>query len=138
MNDYFGRTDAGELIGPYDTAGELAREILFANAELAAESIATEIIADARASGDDPIVWVTGNRYMPPLRSFDAAEAIWQADEDGTAFAILAESLEAHLDNARVSLDCPDYDNALYAVDLARFEFVESDGDNLGDDWKPI
>lgn len=125
-------TRAGRIrhMGPYArTADEI---------QAAASQIADEIAQMARNSGDCPIVWVTGNHYMPPLRSFEAAEAIWQADETGEDFAGLVESVERALDKADVLLDCPDYDNALYAVDLRRFEYVESDGDNLADDWRPI
>lgn len=110
-----------------------------------AAGIAESIIADARNSGPEPVVFVTGNSYMPPLRSFDAAEDVWQhpANEDGEAFDYLAETLEEMLEHAGVALECPEYDNALYAVDLARFEFVEredgeDDGDTLQDDWQPI
>lgn len=105
-----------------------------------AAGIAESVIADARNSGPDPIAWVTGNSYMPPLRSFDGAENVWQhpANEDGEAFAYLVEVLESMLADADVALECPDSDNSLYAVDLARFEFAEdSAGEYLGDDWQP-
>jgi hypothetical protein len=136
MGEHYGRTNSGELIGPYETCEELRRELLAANAELIALSIAIDITAMARNSGVCPIVWVTGNNFMPPLRSFDQAEYIWQEDETGEAFEHLVERLEQLLDKAEVLLDCPEYDNALYAVDLARFEYVEGDGDNLADDWQ--
>lgn len=109
-----------------------------------AREIANSIISDARNSGPDPIAWITGNSMMPPLRSFDAAEDVWQhaANDDGEAFAWLTELIEGHLSDANVALECPEYDNALYAVDLARFEFVPQsapDGDEyLQDEWSPI
>jgi hypothetical protein len=108
------------------------------NIEQAAREISEEIIAAARTSGDESIVFVTGNSFMPPLRSFDQAEAVWQADEDGSAWEQLVWDIEERLDDAQVLLECPEYDNALYAVDLARFEYVESDGENLGDNWQVI
>ena len=108
-----------------------------------AAGIADSITGDARTSGPDPIAWVTGNSYMPPLRSFDAAEDVWQhpANDDGEAFAYLVEEIERLLSDANVALECPEYDNALYAVDLARFEFVEQcapEADTLQDEWQPV
>jgi len=106
-----------------------------------AAGIAESIIDDARNSGPDPIAWITGNSMMPPLRSFNAAENVWQhpANDDGEAFAYLVEVLESLLSDASVALEAPEYDNSLYAVDLARFEYSESeDGENLQDDWVPV
>lgn len=117
-----------------------------------AREIADSVISDARNSGDDPIAWVTGNSYMPPLRSFDAAEDVWQhaANEDGEAFAWLTELIEGYLSDANVAMECPPWDNALYVVDLARFAYVDRDGlalaeddgedegETLQDDWQPI
>jgi hypothetical protein len=106
-----------------------------------AREIADSVISDARNSGPDPIAWITGNSMMPPLRSFDTAEDVHQhaANEDGEAFAWLAELIENHLSDANVALECPEWDNALYAVDLARFEYRESeDGETLQSDWQPI
>lgn len=109
-----------------------------AELETAAQQIADSITAAARASGDDPIAWVTGNSYMPPLRSFSEAEAVYQADDEGEDFAHLAELVEGKLDAADVALESPEYDNALYAVDLRRFEYDEDpDGETLQGDWKP-
>ena len=44
-----------------------------------------------------------------------------------STFAWLVELVEGHLSDASVALECPEYDNALYAVDLARFEYDETD-----------
>lgn len=106
-----------------------------------ARKIADSIIESARTSGSDPIAWVTGSSDVPPMRAFGLAERIWQdtGNDDGEAFAYLTELVEAHLSDARVALECPDYDNALYAVDLARFEYVEdAPGETLQSDWQPI
>jgi hypothetical protein len=106
-----------------------------------ARQVADSIIESARASGADPIAWVTGNAYMPPLRSFTLAERVYQdgMNHDGEAFAYLTELVEEYLSDAHVYLDCPEYDNALYAVDLARFEYTETpDGESLQDDWRPV
>lgn len=106
-----------------------------------AREISDSIISDARNSGPDPIAWITGNSMMPPLRSFDAAEDVHQhaANEDGEAFAWLTELIESYLSDASVALEYPEHDNALYAVDLARFEYVEDpDSETLQADWQPI
>jgi hypothetical protein len=108
-----------------------------------AESIADEIISAARASGDDPIAWVTGNAYMPPMRSFPSAESIWQLPSNvaGEAWELLVELVEKRVDDASVALECPDYDNALYAVDTARFEYAEDQAEaaeTLQGEWRPI
>jgi hypothetical protein len=105
-----------------------------------ASQIAASIIESARTSGDDPITWVTGNNYMPPLRSFALAERIWQDQaDDGESWELLVELTEQFVSKASVALECPDYDNALYAVDLRRFEYAESEsGETLQDDWQPI
>jgi hypothetical protein len=107
-----------------------------------ARQIADSIIESARTSEDDPIAWVTGNAYMPPLRSFTLAENIWQlypdGDPDGDAFQLLTELVDEYVVDASVALECPDWDNALYAVDLRRFEYEEyPDGETLQDDWRP-
>jgi hypothetical protein len=106
-----------------------------------AREIADSIVYVARHSGSDPIAWVTGNSYMPALRSFDAAEDVWQhpANDNGEAFEFLHEELERMLSDADVALTAPEYDNALYATDLSRFEYWENPlGENLEDDWHPI
>jgi len=106
-----------------------------------ARKIADSIIDSARTSGTDPIAWVTGNNYMPPLRSFSLAEEVWQDDvnDDGEAFAWLVEEVERHVRKANVALEYPDYDNALYAVDLARFEYIDDEpGETLQSEWRPI
>jgi hypothetical protein len=110
---------------------------------LAAQSIAEEMIQAARTSGDDAVVFVTSNSYLPPLRSFPEAEAVWQSphNDDGEVFAGLAEMVEARLTEANVLMECPEYDNALYVVDLNRFAYVEDageDAENLSDEWRPV
>lgn len=109
--------------------------------DTAAREIAEDMISAARSAPlTEPVQFVTGNSYMPPLRSYSAAETIWQADNPN-AWEELTETLDRLLDEANVILDCPDWDNTLYVVDIARFEYVgdsETDGDTLHDDWAPI
>ena len=108
------------------------------NAEALARVDAREAIDLARSSGHDPIVWLTGNAYMPPLRGFGHAESAWNADNTGDVWEAYAETFERELDAASVYLGSPDYDNALYVVDLARFEYVDEEnqtGDTLQSEW---
>lgn len=108
----------------------------------AVREIAEDMIRTARAAPtNEPVQFVTGNSFMPPLRSYEAAEAVWRYDgsHDTFHFEELVEQLEQTLMREYVLLDVPDYDNALYVVDLARFEYVEdADGDSLQDEWRPI
>lgn len=109
-----------------------------------ARQIADSMINDARNSGSDPVVFVTGNSYMPPLRSFTLAERIWQhmtdaPGEEGSAWAFLVEEVERLLDEANVYLASPEYDNCLYVVDLERFSAKDDseEAETLSDEWEP-
>lgn len=140
MQDYVLPRLGSGLVGCREVTGDEAAEaVRTVRLNTAAAEIAESVIADARGSGSDPIAWVTGNSYMPPLRSFAAAEQVYQADEDGEDFGRLQELVEARLAEADVALECPEYDNALYAVDLGRFEYVDDPGDHetLQQDWQP-
>ena len=89
---------------------------------------------------DDPIVWLTGNSMMPPLREYANSEQIWQVATDEGVWTAYAEALEARLGELDIYMACPDYDNALYAVDLRRWEAVEpdddSDAESLQGEWQ--
>lgn len=112
--------------------------------DIITSEVAEEIISAARNSGNDPIAWVTGNSYMPPARSFSAMEDIWQADydRDEPLFDWVWEQVEEKVEEANVYLACPDYDNALYAVDMNRFQYRDNEfgtedfGDDLQDEWE--
>ncbi len=99
----------------------------------------TDGIAESARTSPNPVAWVTGNRYMPPLRSFATAEEIWQSgDPEGEDWALFCELVEKNLDELEVLCTSPDYDNALYAVDLKRWQFRdEPAGDDLNDEWEP-
>lgn len=105
-----------------------------------AHKVADAIIADAR-SVHGPVVWITGNSYMPPLRALPSAEAVWQADnnDDGELWASFTELVEKHVTKAGVLIECPDYDNAVYAVDLKRWQHRDDPaGDDINDDWEAV
>ena len=122
------------------TVRKLAREL--------ADSIIEEV-----HSLPGPVVWLTGNSYIPPMRSFPAAERVYQSvsNDDGELFEWFGDLVRGHLDAASITLECPDYDNALYAVDLKRWQYrdptfsdpnfpsVPDDyGDDLADEWEPV
>jgi hypothetical protein len=107
----------------------------------AAESVAAKLTERARRSGDEPVVFVTGNSYFPPLRSFPEFEALWQEEyASGDAFGFAVEILEDALNEADVYMGDTVYDGSLYVVDTARFEYdeqidVEDYRETLSDEW---
>lgn len=104
-----------------------------------ATEVADSVAADARAS-DGPVVFVTGNSYMPPWRSFPAIETVWQADDSGDDYEALVEAVERALEERQVYIDCPEWDNAIYAVDLRRWKYRESEeeAETLSGEWEPV
>lgn len=118
---------------PYTLGEDTVRKI--------ARRIADSLIANAR-SLHGPVVWVTGNAYMPPFRDLGEAERVWNADNnrDGGLFAFLVETVEDHLSAASLALESPEWDNALYVVDLARWQYREDadDAEDLNDEWEPV
>jgi hypothetical protein len=92
---------------------------------------------EAARLSDTPIVWITGNSYMPPIRSIPNAEECYKEDDGGEAFELYVEAFEEALTEADVLLDAPDWDNALYVVDLKRWTYTEDEeGEDLNDDWE--
>jgi hypothetical protein len=117
---------------PYIVGEARVREI--------AREISDDLIATAR-NCPGPVVFVTGNSYVPAFRSFTKAEYVWNADSnrDGEQFAYLVELVEDALSAASVALEAPEYDNALYVVDLNRWQYREdAEGDDLDDEWEPV
>ncbi len=101
--------------------------------------IARDVIAPVARAGAGPIVWLTSNSYMPPIRDISDVERVWIADESGEeAFSTLVEAIESKLDQEQVYMACPEYDNALYVVDLKRWEHTADDtpADDLNDEWQ--
>lgn len=105
-----------------------------------AREVADAIISDARTL-HGPVVWITSNAYMPPMRDILQAEYVYQAENnrDGELWAWFVEMVEGTLRDNMVALECPDYDNALYAVDLNRWQYREGadDAEDLNDEWEP-
>lgn len=114
------------------------------NLEQLGSLIAKDVIAPTARDSATPVVFITGNSYMPPIRDLEDVEAIWQADTNGEYFAILVEAIESRLAMEMVYLAQPEYDNALYVVDLKRWQFKElsqdecNDIDDINDEWEPL
>lgn len=106
-----------------------------------ADDVAGRIIYDAR-NVHGPIVWITGNAFMPPARAINEMEALWQDDIDhGTeTFEMVWERVEQLCNDAKVFVDVPEFDNSIYAVDMARWEFIDEDdeAENLSDEYRYI
>jgi hypothetical protein len=105
----------------------------------AALALATKIIEEVR-SLEGPVVWLTGNSYVPPARSFPEFEEIYQHPDntDGELSSEMWEAVTELLDAGEVMIAQPEWDNAIYGVDLRRWEPVESDTtpDDLNDEWQ--
>lgn len=116
------------------------REDLLAAASQAGKLVARDVIAPIARSSTGPIEWLTGNSYMPPLRSLNDAGRIWNADQlEGEVWEAFTEALTRALDDEQVYMAQPDYDNALYVVDLKRWTYVENaEGDDLNDEWTAV
>lgn len=114
---------------------------IYARLTQAAHLFARDVIAPmARESGDEAVVFITGNSFMPPIRSFDEVDELYQTECDVDPFVSFMEALENELVKLDVYMASPEYDNCLYVVDLRRFEYVGDDqgNDNINDDWKII
>jgi hypothetical protein len=110
-------------------------EDIMAAAVQAATLLARDITEDARQSVN-PVCFITGNSMMPPLRELHAAEIIWQTDQAGDVWERFHEALEHHLQEHKVLMASPEYDNALYVVDLVRWMPSDAeDPDDLNDEW---
>lgn len=113
----------------------------FYNTEIipASQALATRIIEGVR-SEEGPVVWLMGNAYLPPARSFPEFEYFWNHpdNEDGVLAEAFWFAVTARVADADVELFTPEYDNAIYGVNLARWEYVDSDEafDDLNDEWQ--
>jgi hypothetical protein len=110
----------------------------------AGKLIARDVIAPVAREGG-PVVWLTSNSYMPPIRDLPEVERVWNADDTGEFFPLLIESIERTLDEEKVLMEAPEYDNALYVVDLTRWEYIDEDElpedifeKGLDAEWRPI
>lgn len=118
-------------------------------ANAAAKIDALIAIKFARES-DEPVVFITSNNYMPPLRAFGRAEDFWQAshffvkaDEVYDAYCVweaYCEAFDSALNEAEVYMSSPEDDNSLYVVDLNRWslrdEADRAGAGDLNDEWE--
>jgi len=118
---------------------DAAMNDLHAATEQLASLLVRDVIAIIARTSDEPVAWLTGNHYMPPLRDIGEAETVYQSDMDGTVWEGFMEALDRKLSEANVLMECPEYDNALYVVDLTRWQHREEDEiedtDSLNGEW---
>lgn len=115
-------------------------DINAAVAQVATLLVRDHIVPAARDSVE-PVCFITGNSMMPPIREFDVANQIYQDDEHGDVWEHFHEALDEALNQHKVLMASPDYDNCLYVVDLIRWQYnpdaaESSDGDSLNDGWE--
>jgi hypothetical protein len=118
---------------------------IWSDIEQFASLFARDVIAnDVRLHGnDEPIVMLTGNRFMPAYRSWDEIDAIWASDIQGEYIHEMWERIERKAEEHNIVLGSPEYDNCIYGVDTSKWEPSEAaekewDVDNLGDLWSRI
>jgi hypothetical protein len=112
-------------------------------------NVATHVIAPIAKdpANTNAVTWITGNRYMPPIRDLAEAERLWVAldtdtDMGGELWGLFMEAIEQRLTELDVLMDAPEYDNALYVVDTSRWERKDANdedvGDDMNDEWRAI
>lgn len=123
----------------HNTVGQIAR------------LTARDVIAPVARESENPVVWLTGNSMMPPIRELTSGHIIWELDatnSDLCLFSSFMETLDNCLVDERVYMAAPDYDNALYVVDLTRWQHRDNEMDETGNvtfeadsldaEWEPI
>lgn len=119
-----------------------------AKAAKAAEADAAQVIAAVREASEadrrQPIVWITSNTYMPPLREIGSAEDWYSGSFWNPSYGWIAyvEAFEESLEAANIYLGSPEYDNCLYCVDMRLWQFRDDlddldDAESLDDEWQP-
>jgi hypothetical protein len=95
-----------------------------------AHHLAHSLIEDIRKNAIqfEPILILTDNRFMPPIRYFEEAEIVW-ANDFGGLFESFTDAFDNRMSLANIYVASPENDNSLYAVDLNRWEIIDEDGD---------
>lgn len=102
-----------------------------------ARLVARDVIAPVARESNEPVAWLTGNSMIPPLRQVDSANVIWREDITGEMWETFVEAIESALDEQQIYMAAPEYDNALYVVDLKRWEHMDDvDAFDLNTEWK--
>lgn len=107
-----------------EMVGDDINSDLHAAAQQLGMLVARDVIAPIVQESNDPVVELTGNRMMPPLRNFDDAESVWTADDTGDIWEAFCEAVDSKLKELDIDTGCPDYDNAMYGVDGKRWRFI--------------
>lgn len=111
---------------------------LYSEASRAAYLLAQDVIESVRSRSEhESVQWMTGNSFMPPLRSLPEAERVWTEGTDDAWHAFSERFFEV-LEDERIYCASPEHDNGLYAVDLRVWEHVpeEEQGDEVQDDLR--
>lgn len=95
---------------------ELLTNDIMAATDQFASLFVRDVIKPMLENTDEPIVALTGNSYVPALRSFDDIERIWQADAEGDVFERLIETFEYKCNELCVQLIYPEHDNCILGV----------------------
>ena len=103
-SEHSGRTIAGELIGPYDTAAELGRELAEANVEAAREALTRGdwIKVEVGEDADDPVLILTLRDGMV----MSEAVAGWSAGVVEPVCALGSDFLRTYLMGRRSVVIC--------------------------------
>lgn len=132
--------DVNNMIGIVELLEHTVRSDIWDDIKQFGFLFARDVIAQTvREQGVEPVVFLTGNRFMPPFRSFDEIEAVWQADEEGEYVVAIWECVEKCCDQNEIFIGQPEHDNAIYGVDLRKWEHNEdSIGDDMNAEWQRI
>lgn len=111
----------------------------YANARQLAWQVANYRIAPIARESSEPVVFITGNSHVPSLRAYDVSEEVWNLDDAGV-WEAYGEAILERCAEMQIYIAEPEYDNALYVVDLARFEANEDAevAPEATDEWRPI
>lgn len=139
-----GHVELEEEIAAVTRMTDIVRERLvvrlYGEASRAGYLLAQEVIESVRSRSEhESVQWMTGNSFMPPLRSLPEAERVWNEGSEDSWHAFSARFFEA-LEQAQIYCTSPEYDNALYCVDLRVWEYVpeeeQDEHDDLAYEWR--
>jgi hypothetical protein len=133
-----GHVELEEEIGAVTRMLDIVRgrvaDRIHSEATRAANLLSQEVVDNVRANEHNSVQWMTGNHFMPPLRSLPEAERVYQEGTDD-AWETFSERFFSALEEAQVYCAAPEYDNALYCVDLRVWERIPEE--ELGDETLP-
>lgn len=142
--------DANALLTLTEAFMLQVRRRVYDRAEQAGRLVAREIIEPIlrELPSEQPIVWLTGNSYMPPIRDIPAAERMWEltndidSDTGAMVWELFMQAVDHECANREIEIAAPEHDNALYVVDLRRWERKDANeedvGDDMNDEWRPV